>query len=133
MREADAQAVAQAIARDFPGDPGGEPWWIAQQVPAARVIDCVVSLRRSYDSVCLPRVKEFIADHPDVRSCDDLVKRIGATPGRFGPDVLRIDSAPLGVRILAVAQYLVDAQARFPGKTEEARLLAWAKWARPGD
>ncbi len=133
VREADAKLVAEAIARDFPGDPGGEAWWIAEQPPAARVIDCVLSLRRSYDAVCLPRVKEFLSKFPAVRSCQDLADQIALDPKRFGPDVLRIDSPPLGERMLAVAQHLIDAQQRFEGKDELERLRGWAMWSRPGD
>lgn len=134
MWEDDARHVAEAMVRDLAGRP--EPdWSSAARPPAARVIDCVLSLRRNYKSVVLPRVECFCREHPGVTSCADLVHAIGNAPSPrdYMRRVLRIDSPTKSKTLLGVAEYLVDIQQRFEGTTEEDRLRAWANWARPGD
>ncbi|MDG4870064.1 hypothetical protein P8631_18910, partial [Guyparkeria sp. 1SP6A2] len=39
---------------------------------AAKIIDCVLSLRKPYNAVVVPRVQGFMEAHPDVRTCDAL-------------------------------------------------------------
>lgn len=134
MWEHDAEHLAEAMARDLVDRP--EPdWSIASKPPAVRVIDCVLSLRRSYKSVVIPRVEQFCREHPGVTSCPDLVDAIrGApTPRDFMRKVLTIDSPAKGQTLLGVAEYLVDVQHRFEKPTEVDCLRAWANWARPGD
>lgn len=134
MWEDDAKRVVAAVERDLKGRP--EPdWSIADEPPAAKIIDCVLSLRKPYKSVVLPRVKEFIANFPDVVSSRQLLKLIDASGGAeaFIAKRLRMNSPGKGLAIVGVAQYLDDMQTRFDGADEMARLAAWAHWARPGD
>lgn len=134
MIEADARQLLPHLKRDLSGCP--EPRYpSALAPPAVRVIDCVLSLRKSYESVVLPRVTQFRAQHADVRNCADLVQFIRgfASPHAFAKSALRMDSAVKGNAIVGVAEYLIDIQQRFVGVTEEDRLQAWAIWARPGD
>lgn len=135
MWETDAQALAAAIGRDFPSDGTANVWWIGDQAPALRIIDCVLSLRRKYESVVIPRVKGFLESFPEIRSCADLAGLITehSTPHEFARDALRLDSAGLGKRVQLVTQYLIESQVRFAGDTEVMRLHAWATWTRPGD
>lgn len=130
----DARRLAQAIALHLADRP--EPdWSIAGASPAAKVIDCVLSLRKHYDSVVLPRVRRFQEEHGGVRSMRELITLIDTVGGAsaFVRDVLRMNSPVKGTAILGVGHYLDDMQARFDGDDESARLKAWADWARPGD
>jgi hypothetical protein len=130
----DAKVLADAIARDFGGRPA--PYIpVATKVPALRVIDCVLSLRRSYDKVVVPRVDAFGELHPDIRTCADLRAAIDRVKprGEFVRRELRINSPRLEGVLVGVLDYLIGIQNRFEGDTELERLKAWALWARPGD
>ena len=134
MIEADARRVAERITTDFTTIRNPDHW-IWRQTPAAKVIDCVLSLRKKYATVVVPRVREFVERHPTVRSCDDLLALIAEheSPAAFIADQLRMRSPDKGAAIAGVAAYLVDMQQRFDHADEEQRLQAWAQWARPGD
>lgn len=137
MWETDARRLAEALTRDFPTDPPPpEEMWVLSQPPAVRVIDCVFAARRRYDLVVLPRMRQFAAEHPQVKSCQDLIDFLDAlgSPNELGARVLGIEAAGLGKLIRHAALYLVEAQQRFTtGRTELDRLRGWANWARPGD
>lgn len=134
MIEADAAILAECIRADFPTMPSRE-LWIARQSSAAKVIDCVLSLRKSYERIVTPRVRRFVADHPDVASCADLRVMIGQSPSpeSFMAEVLTLRSPGKAAALVGVLDYLLDIQQRFDSPTEDTRLAAWASWARPGD
>jgi hypothetical protein len=134
MWEDDAHKVAIAMQRDLKDRP--EPdWSIASESPPVRVIDCVLSLRKPYKTVVLPRVTGFRSAHPNVTTLQSLLELIDTVGGPipFIKTELRMDSPSKGEAIVAVAQYLNDMQKRFPGDDESTRMHAWAEWARPGD
>jgi hypothetical protein len=119
---------------DLKGRP--EPqWWAAMEAPPIRVIDCVLSLRKPYNSVVLPRVEHFRDSHPEVATLRSLVELVGVKggPTRFVTDELRMNSPIKGLAIVGVSEYLIEVQKQFEGIDEAARLAAWAEWARPGD
>jgi len=133
MIEADAQRLAEQLRRDFPTPrPFEEPAWRAS--PAAKVIDCVLSLRKSYERIVKPRVKAFNEAHPAM-SCMELRSLINGfdSPEAFHREALSMDSPGKAVALVGVLDYLIDIQSRFEGDTEDARLTRWAHWARPGD
>lgn len=133
MLDPDATKLIERLHRDFPVLPGpDEGVW--SKPPAAKIIDCVLSLRMKYTSVVVPRVEGFVRQHPDVRSCAALAALIRQheSPAAFSASVLNMNHSTKGAAILAVADHLVGEQARFEG-TEEERLTSWARWARPGD
>jgi len=134
MLEANALTLAHAITRDFPTD-SADDWWIASQHPSARVIDCVLSLRKDYKKVVLPRVKSFLASYPTTISCQDLATLITSFPStqEFTSRALRLNAPALGDRLMSVTQYLIKSQQRFDYAAEEARLRAWATSASPRD
>lgn len=134
MIEADARTLAERLRRDFPSPlPVPIPVW--RRTPASRVIDCVLSLRKSYERVVKPRVKRFGERYPDVVSCSDLRSLIDtfASEEAFHKDALHMASPGKAAMLVGVLDYLIDIQQRFDGTTEEERLTAWARWARPGD
>lgn len=134
MIEADAHRLAERIAIDFPVTRSlTGPFWRAHA--STKVIDCVLSLRKPYKKVVEPRVEAFSRNHPEVRSCADLLDLISsfASPEAFHVSVLNMDSSRKAAALVGVLEYLVDIQQRFDGTDEDARLAAWACWARPGD
>lgn len=134
MIEADAQMLAERIRVDFPSPRGlADPIW--RSSPAPKVIDCVLSLRKSYKSVVVPRVQAFVEQYPELISCGQLRAMIETfdTPLAFHTDVLNMNSPGKAEMLVGVLNYLIDIQCRFEGDSEDERLAAWARWARPGD
>jgi hypothetical protein len=134
MRENDARLVATAIRRDFPNpEADAEPYWNGS--PAAKIIDCVLSLNRPYRSVVAPRVNRFLEEHPEIRSCRQLREFMDryASPAEFLEVVLNTRDARRASTLSGVLDYMLEAQHQFLDETEAARLRSWAKWARPGD
>ncbi|MCE7974822.1 MAG: hypothetical protein DYG92_10965 [Leptolyngbya sp. PLA1] len=134
MIEADAAVLAESIRRDFPV--ARTPRAPARPLTtAAKIIDCVLSLRKPYTTVVVPRVSRFMDAHPHVRACADLRALVGAyaTPAAFVAAELQMNSARKAAMVLGVVEYLLDAQRQFNAPTEEERLTMWARWARPTD
>ena len=144
MIESDAKRLAECLAADFPNAPA-PPKRIWLDAPAARVIDCVLSLRKPYARVVTPRVKRFVEMHPTVRSCTELAKAIASypSPHAFVEHELNMRSKTKGAAIAAVLDHLIDAQHALAhntdandtadSATEAERLQNWAEIARPGD
>jgi hypothetical protein len=134
VRERDAQIVADAIGRDFP-DLGRDPPPPWDAPPPVKVIDCVLSLNRKYDTFVTPRVEAFARDHPEVTTCPSLRSMIQSfdSPAKFMEAALNLSDARRAITLAGVTEFAIDAQARFDGETEELRLRQWARDARPGD
>ena len=134
MIESDAETVAERIAVDFKTIRSPDHW-IWHQSSAAKVIDCVLSLRKKYNAVVVPRVRRFVADYPETTTCPRLRELIQSfsSPAQFVEDVLDMRSPGKAEAIVGVLAYLIDVQKRFDQKQENQRLEAWARWARPGD
>ena len=134
MNMAEAQALAEAIKRDFPVEKAREDFiWTAPV--AVKVVDCVASLNRPYRQMVEPRVKRLAAHHPSLETCSDLIDLIERSggPERFPSAELDYEHPAVGRRILGVAEFLLGIQQRFEGSTEADRLRQWAVWAHPGD
>ena len=134
MIEADAHLLANQIVVDFPESRQiDDAEW--QAAAAIKVIDCVLSLRKPYKTVVVPRVEAFTQAHPEVCSCSDLLSLITTyeSPDAFHTAELNMNSPGKAAALVGVLEYLVDIQQRFDGEDEDARLSAWAQWARPGD
>ena len=134
MIDADAAVIAESIRRDFPvaRSPRAP---VRPLTTAAKIIDCVLSLRKPYNTVVVPRVSRFMDEHPKVRTCDDLLALIGThtTAAAFVAGALQMNSPRKAAMILGVVEYLLDAQKQFDAPTEEHRLTLWAQWVRPTD
>jgi hypothetical protein len=134
MIEHDAALLAAQLRRDFPAAKE-EMWGNRASPPPIQVVDCVLSLRRPYEKVVLPRVRAFATRRPEIATCLDLRDLIGSYPGpaEFLAAELDTRHARRAATLVGVVDYVLDVQARFDGGTEAERLLAWARWARPGD
>jgi hypothetical protein len=96
-----------------------------ERTPAARVIDCVLSLNRRYDGFVGPRLNDFEKDQPNVRSINDLRTLIEsfASPHDFMKETLHYDHEARALVLCKVVKWL----AGLPS------LEGWAKEARPSD
>lgn len=103
--------------------------------PPVKVIDCVLSLNRRYSTVVWPRVEAFTHAHPDVTSCAALRALIDSfdSPHEFMIRALNMRDARRAATLAGVVDYAGAEQEQFEGATEDDRLRAWARWARPGD
>ncbi len=126
MIEADAALLAERIRQDFPGPrPLRHPIW--RQSPAAKVIDCVLSLRKNYDNVVAPRVQRFVERYSDTVTCTDLRMLMDRfeSPEVFVAEVLDMRSSRKAEMLTGVVDYLIDVQSRFNGANEAERLTTW--------
>lgn len=73
--------------------------------------------------------------HPAVKTCADLRQFIDAyaSPLDFLKQELSTNDRHRAVVLSQVVTYLLDVGRQFGGDSEEQRLSAWARWARPGD
>ncbi|MCL4742596.1 MAG: hypothetical protein KJZ54_10380 [Phycisphaerales bacterium] len=134
MRQTEVQLLADAVRRDFAGmNPATPEVWDAP--PPVKVIDCVLSLNRPYRTVVWPRVEAFASAHRDVLRCVELRALIGSfgSPTEFMRRALNTRDSRRAATLVGVVDYVIAEQERFDGATDDDRLRAWAKWARPGD
>ena len=134
MIESDARAIADRLRADFKRiDPMNHADWAGST--ASKVIDCVLSLRKPYATVVAPRIERFMREQQSISTCAHLLALIREyrSPLAFFRHALDMDSPGKARMLMGVLEALLDAQERFDGADEPARLLAWACWARPGD
>ncbi len=83
----------------------------------------------------MPRVNEFAAKNPRVKSVADLDQhiRLYASPLEFSVNELRYNHDERAKSLAGVVTYLLTALEEYPGKTEMVRLKKWAVAVRPGD
>lgn len=134
MIEDDAHRLAESLRCDFPS-PRAPQAGARSLTTAAKIIDCVLSLRKHYNAVVVPRVTGFMKQNPQTRTCEDLRILVGtyATPVDFMNLCLRMNSPKKADMIVGIVEHLLDAQRRFDGPTEEERLAQWATFMRPTD
>lgn len=133
MKESVDKLVAVLRKRFSNLPPSTDAIWA--QSPAAKVIDCVLSLNRHYDRVVLPRVQQFVSKHPNIVDLSQLLALITqyATPLEFCKAELNYNDQRRAKTLIGVIDYLIDAEQMHEGQTETDRLVQWANWTRPGD
>jgi hypothetical protein len=70
--------VLAKLHHEFPTPPEEE--FQAWFEPPLNVLDCVLSLNRSYDRFCLPRVEKFRQVHPEITTLASLLELIESYP-----------------------------------------------------
>lgn len=103
--------------------------------PAIRVIDCILSLRRSYDKFVVPRLDQFQKQHAQVSSITDLQKLIASfsSPHKFVKTDLNYDHESRANTLAAVVDWLVAICGTGSTESQLANLELWAKNANPED
>ncbi len=125
--------VLEKLHREFPIPPAKEfEGWF---VPALDVLDCVLSLNRSYDRFCLPRVEKFRQAHQEISTLASLLKLIESyrTPLDFSVKELNYSDEGRAATLVGVVKTLLQAQKAFNHSEETSRLKAWAHSVQPGD
>jgi len=126
--------IVQALRERFPcvGPSTDETW---SQSPAAKVLDCVLSLNRRYDTFVVPRVRQFVCAHPDIEELAHLRRLLASYPSplAFSSAELDYKDRRRARTLLGVVDYLIEAEGDHDGGAESERLKRWAEWARPGD
>jgi len=101
--------------------------------PVLRLIDCVLSLNRRYDSFVVPRVRAFQENHPEVQTLAQLQTLISTSggPSAFFENELACHYPERADTFLGVLRYLASIVGQYPGSTEVERLTTWARSAQP--
>jgi hypothetical protein len=130
----DAKLMIEVLQHSFPVPPdeGESGGW---SVPPLNVLDCVLSLNRHYDRFCLPRVRQFANQHPEVDTLTRLLDLINTYPNHLEFSVMELNyrDEKRAVTLVGVLGYLLQVQAAFNGSSEASRLTNWAKSAKPYD
>ena len=102
---------------------------------ASKVIDCVLSLRRRYDSFVVPRLDSFETSHPGVHTVRALARLINSysSPGTFMERVLNYRDPARAQTLSGVVTSLVDLLDQDANASEDDVLTRWANEARPAD
>ena len=135
IAEADIDAVATEIAT-FASDLPSPEDLVNPQPTAIKVIDCVLSLRRSYDKFVIPRLKNFRNRHPDIQQINDLVHLMAnyPTPDAFMISDLDHNSKVKPKMLQGVVKFVCQIVEGTRTIEEEKEILKqWAVQARPQD
>jgi hypothetical protein len=130
----DLERVVLALEELKPAiKPSADPAWAMP--PALRVIDCLLSLNRNFDKFVVPRRDRFKAQHPLVKTVEDLDKEISRhrTPHAFMLQTLRTNFEQRAQTLAAVTHWLVSIGGTGTDADQLQRLEAWAATAHPHD
>jgi hypothetical protein len=107
--------------------------WVRE--PAVRVIDCVLSLMRRYDSFVVPRLDQFERRHPDIRTVADLQRLIAGfrSADRFVTEALDYRHEERAATLNAVVNWLVSISGSGSAAEQLANIQRWASAAQPSD
>jgi hypothetical protein len=113
--------------------PSSDRAW--RRVAALRVIDCVLSLNRNYDSFVVPRLDRFERKYPEVRSIADLQGLMAAYPSSavFVAKCLDYHDDSRSATLSKVIDWLVRIGGSSDYDTQMPNLARWAADAKPED
>ena len=132
IAEADINTVAAEIMK-FASDLRSPEDLVNSSPPAVKVIDCVLSLRRSYAKFVKPRLKNFRNKHPDIQSVKDLANLMASypTPDAFMISELNNNSKVKPKMLQEVIKFVCQIIERSQTVPEEEVLKQWAIRAKP--
>src|SRR5713226_1341646 len=101
--------------------------------PALRVIDCVLSLHRPYDSFVVPRLDSFERKHPEIRTVPELQELIATypSPPLFVAKALDYQDEARAATLRAVVDLLVTISGHGSYTEQMSKLQLWAANANP--
>ena len=134
ITESDIETVATRLAQiapDIPSTVTEGPEW--SNPPAVKVIDCVLSLNRNYDTFVVPRLKSFINKHPHTQRVVELANLIDSypTPHAFVKQELTYNHEDRARILQSVVWYVCTIVEKAPIVSEEKVLKQWAIQAKP--
>lgn len=130
IAEADIAAIAKRLEQIAPFCSPIDP---DLRSSAIKLIDCVLSLRTSYDRVVVPRLKDFRKKHPDIQHVVDLENLMGnyPTPYTFIQQELNFNSEWKARILQQVVKFVSQIVRKTPDVSEEDSLKKWAVQAKP--
>ena len=131
ITEADVAAVATEIAKFASDLPSPEDLLDARS-PVVKVIDCVLSLNRPYDSFVVPRLKIFMSNHPDIQQITELAELMTSysTPHAFVQQELNYNHEDRARILYEVVMFLCEIVQQTPTISEEKALKQWVVQAQ---
>jgi hypothetical protein len=107
-------------------------WW---RDAALRVIDCVLSLNRQYDSFVVPRLDRFEGRHPEIRTIAELQGLMSsyASSAAFVVQCLGYHDDSRSVTLAKVVDWLVKIAEGGDYNKQMSNLERWATDAKPDD
>ncbi len=132
ITKADVTAVATRV-EDFSSYIRDARVSVDSRPSAIKVIDCVLSLRTSYDKTVVPRLKTFGSTHPDIQQTSELATLIASypTPYKFIQQELNFNSERKARILESVVRYVCKIVEENPTVSEEKALKQWAIRAKP--
>lgn len=131
-RMQDIERVRVTLQRDFPNVVSSKDraW---SRSPALRVIDCVLSLNRNYDSFLVPRLDAFEQRFPDVTAVRRLRELIDSykSPASFLSDALNNNYRQRAETLSQVVDFVLKVVDERTEASELAALQRWADEAKP--
>ena len=109
-----------------------DPEW--SRSPAVKVIDCVLSLNRPYDTFVVPRLDTFAERYPKIQRITDLAELIAnyPTPHAFVQQELNYNHEARANTLASVVKYVCTIVKRAQTVEEEKETLKqWAIQAEP--
>ena len=131
IAEADIEAVATEIMK-FASDLPSPEDLVDSRPPAVRVIDCVLSLNRPYDTFVVPRLNIFMGRHPEVQQVSELENLMAnyPTPHAFVQQELNYNHEDRARILHEVVTFLRTIAQQTPTIPEEKALRQWVVQAR---
>ena len=132
IAETDINTVATEIMK-FASDLPNPEDLVNSQPTAIKVIDCVLSLRKSYDRFVIPRLKNFRNKHPDTQRINSLAYLMASypSPEAFMISELNHNSKVKPKMLQEVVNFVCQIVERSPQVSEEDVLKQWAIQAKP--
>ena len=132
ITEADVVAVANRI-ENFSSHIPSTGVSADTRPPAIKVIDCVLSLRTSYDNFVVPRLETFKLAHPDIKQVAELAKFIASypTPHEFIVNEFKYNSERKAKMLQEVVKFVCQIAQKTPDISEEMALKRWAIRSKP--
>ncbi len=132
IAEADVAAVANRI-ENFSSYIRDARVSVDSRSPAIKVIDCILSLRTSYDKIVLPRLKTFGSTHPDIQQITELANLMANYPTsyEFIQQELNFNSERKARILESVVRYVCKIVEETSTVSEEETLKQWAIRSKP--
>jgi hypothetical protein len=104
-----------------------------RRTAALRVIDCVLSLNRKYDSIVVPRLDEFERRYPNISTVADLRGLIAShpSPSIFMAGCLNYNDESRSATLANVVEWLVQIAGEGDYDMQMSNLEHWATDAKP--
>ena len=139
MKRIESEIIARDLKKKYPNTiPNPNYGW---KYPSLNILDCVLSIERSYINFAHDRVKKFNENNPDCTSIENLIDMIQKYKynyneygyGEFTNKELNYNHAERGRMIFEVSQFLLNEISKNSTGNQTVELMKWAKNSKPED